>query len=157
MFYSVNCGPSRSNCSKCVGDRKRINHLLLFHLTAFQPYGRNRLVVQVGNSWPFWERRNQLSLEGWKTELGIPNESRYFGTTGGIFRYRNTEYNIGTDTDSERIIPKGFRYLWNWISRAYKESSLCLHYIFIRVDMSVRGIRHHNNAWQVTLLVRNCS
>ena len=34
-------------------------------------------------------------------ELGIPNGFRYFGITGGTFRYRNTEYNIGTDTGTE--------------------------------------------------------
>ena len=31
---------------------------------------------------------------------------RYFSTTGGTFRYRNTEYDIGTDT--EWMIPNDF-------------------------------------------------
>ena len=47
---------------------------------------------------------------------------RYSGTTGGTFTYRNTEYNIGTDTDTEWTIPNYFcRYLW--ISRGDKKSS----------------------------------
>ena len=36
----------------------------------------------------------------------MSNEIRYFGTTGGAFRYRNTEYSIGTDT--EWMIPNDF-------------------------------------------------
>ena len=42
------------------------------------------------------------------SELGIPIEIRYFRTTSGTFRYRNIGYNIGTDTDTERMIPNDF-------------------------------------------------
>ena len=41
-------------------------------------------------------------------ELVIPNEIRYFVTTGDAFRYRNTENDIGTYTDTEWMIPNTF-------------------------------------------------
>ena len=42
--------------------------------------------------------------------LGIPNEIRHFGISvlaAVTVRYRNTEYKIGTDTDTEWMIPFG--------------------------------------------------
>ena len=42
------------------------------------------------------------------SELGVRNEIRYFGATGDTFGHLNTEYNIGTDTDTGRMIPNDF-------------------------------------------------
>ena len=77
----------------------------------------------------------------WKLpELGIPNEFRYFGATDGTFRYRNTEYNIGTDTDTDG---------WYWMTFSVSLNFPRRQRIFIRY-MSDSGIPHHtNNAWQV--------
>ena len=55
-------------------------------------------------------------------DLGIPNEIRYFGAIGGTFRYRNTEYSIGTDTDTEWMIPNDFFGIIIPIFRIDKES-----------------------------------
>ena len=92
-----------------------------------------------------------LAWRGLRAELGIPNEFRYFGTTGGTFRYRNTEHNIGTDTDTEWIIPNDFFGTFEFPAPTNIPSK----YTY----MSSRNIRHHtNNACQVLpLSVRNCS
>ena len=54
------------------------------------------------------KRKERISLT--LSEVETRNEIRYFGTTGGAFRYRHTEYNIVTDTDNdtEWMVPNDF-------------------------------------------------
>ena len=65
------------------------------------------------------------------------------------FRYRNIEYNISTDIDTERMIPNDFFGIFELPAPTRN-----LHHI--HMSQSDRGIHHHtNDAWQV-LPLRLC-
>ena len=93
----------------------------------------------------------QLAPRPWMllAELGIPNDIRHFGTTGGTL---STE--IPNAISVAIPIPNGWYRMTFLVSLNFPRRQR----IFITY-MSDMGIRHHtNNAWQVLpLSVRNCS